>query len=82
MRLLILVLGGLLALTLYLFFSDWDRLDWHMSLNGWIAMSLGIVLSLALGGGLMALTFFSARRGYDDQIAPAPPPEPDEPRDP
>ena len=32
-------------------------------------MALGIVFSLALGGGLMALVFFSARRGYDD--APA-----------
>ena len=78
MRLLFLALGGLLALTLYLFFADWGRLDWHMSIHGWIAMIAGVVLSLALGGGLMALTFYSSRKGYDDRIPPEPP-EPDEP---
>ncbi len=40
-----------------------------MSGHGWAAMALGIVFSLALGGGLMALVFFSARRGYDDAAA-------------
>jgi hypothetical protein len=34
---------------------------------GWIAMGLGVLFSLALGIGLMALVFFSNRRGYDEQ---------------
>jgi hypothetical protein len=34
---------------------------------GWLAMALGVLFSLALGVGLMALVFFSNRRGYDDQ---------------
>lgn len=37
-----------------------------ISIHGWVALGLGCVASLALGGGLMALSFFSARRGYDD----------------
>ncbi len=38
----------------------------EISLAGWLAMGLGIVVTLALGIGLMALVFISARRGYDD----------------
>jgi hypothetical protein len=37
-----------------------------ISLAGWIAMILGILASLAVGVGLMALAFFSSRRGYDE----------------
>jgi hypothetical protein len=37
-----------------------------MSGHGWIAMSLGIVFSLAVGVGLMSLVFYSSRRGYDE----------------
>jgi hypothetical protein len=39
-----------------------------MSVHGWIALGLGTFLSLAVGGGLMALVFYSARKGYDDRI--------------
>jgi hypothetical protein len=38
----------------------------EISLAGWLAMGLGVLFSLALGIGLMALVFFSNRRGYDD----------------
>ena len=38
----------------------------EISLAGWFAMGLGIILTLALGIGLMALVFISSRRGYDD----------------
>ncbi len=37
----------------------------EISANGWIAMALGALVSLGLGIGLMALVFFSNRRGYD-----------------
>ena len=37
-----------------------------MSTAGWAAMLLGIVVTLALGIGLMSLVFLSNRRGYDD----------------
>ena len=37
-----------------------------ISLAGWVAMVLGVTVTLALGIGLMALVFISSRRGYDD----------------
>lgn len=64
--LLTVILGAILAAVLFGVLSDWDASA--MSLHGWIALMLGTVLSLALGGGLMALVFHSARKGYDDRI--------------
>jgi hypothetical protein len=40
--------------------------DSDISPAGWIAMGLGVIVTLALGIGLMALVFISSRRGYDD----------------
>jgi hypothetical protein len=40
--------------------------DAQMSGHGWAAMALGVVLSIVVGGGLMALVFYSSRRGYDE----------------
>jgi hypothetical protein len=37
---------------------------------GYAAMTLGIVLSLLVGCGLMALLFYSNRHGYDEQHPP------------
>ncbi len=37
-----------------------------IDLNGWIALILGVVATLAVGIGLMTLVFVSNRRGYDD----------------
>lgn len=59
-------LGGILAAVMFGVLTDWDASA--MSIHGWIALTLGTVLSLALGGGLMALVFHSARKGYDDRI--------------
>ncbi len=33
---------------------------------GYVAMALGIVFSLLVGCGLMALLFYSSRHGYDE----------------
>jgi hypothetical protein len=37
-----------------------------ISAAGWLAMIFGVLATLALGIGLMALVFISNRRGYDD----------------
>ncbi len=37
-----------------------------ISAAGWFAMILGIIVTLALGVGLMTLVFISNRRGYDE----------------
>lgn len=60
---LLLVLGGSVAFMIYIF----GNLGWvEMSIHGWIALGLGVVVSLALGIGLMMLSYHSHRRGYDD----------------
>ena len=64
--LLTVTLGGLLAVVMFGVLTEWDSSA--MSIHGWIALTLGTLLSLAVGGGLMALVFHSARRGYDDRI--------------
>ena len=35
---------------------------------GYLAMALGVVFSLIVGCGLMALLFYSSRHGYDDHF--------------
>jgi len=37
-----------------------------MPVYGYVAIAGGVVLSLLVGGGLMALVFYSSRHGYDD----------------
>lgn len=64
--LLTISLGGILAAVLFGTLSGWDAS--YMSVHGWIALGLGTFFSLAVGGGLMALVFYSARKGYDDRI--------------
>ncbi|HEY9566731.1 MAG TPA: hypothetical protein VIR38_01470 [Thalassobaculum sp.] len=43
-----------------------DMGDISMSGHGWTAMAIGVVLTVGLGGILMALVFYSSRRGYDE----------------
>jgi hypothetical protein len=33
---------------------------------GWLMLSLGIFFTLLVGGGLMALVFYSSRAGFDE----------------
>ena len=51
--------------------------DAEISKHGYIAMAIGIVFSLVVGVGLMALVFYSSRAGYDE-----PPRQIEERRDP
>jgi hypothetical protein len=64
--LLAIFLIGLLIVILFGVLPGWDSSQ--MSIHGWVALGLGAVLSLLVGGGLMALVFYSARKGYDDRI--------------
>jgi len=63
---LILVLLAVLAATLWWAIYAWNSVDVEMSIHGYIAMILGIVFSLVIGCGLMALMFYSSRHGYDE----------------
>lgn len=66
LTLLALSLGAILLAAIILSVRVWFGMDAQMTGHGWFAMALGVVLSIVVGGGLMALVFFSSRRGYDD----------------
>ena len=64
------VLVALLAAALVFGIVGWtlDGADVTISPHGILALILGGVGTLALGGGLMFLVFYSNRRGYDDAV--------------
>lgn len=69
MRMTILVVTAAiigLGLTFWGVASMWSQMGVNMTMHGWIAYGLGVVVSIALAGGLFFLTFKSARDGYDD----------------
>jgi hypothetical protein len=60
------VLVGLLIVAIVVLFVGWDpEQNAAMTGAGYTAMALGIVATLALGIGLMALIFYSNRSGRD-----------------
>jgi len=62
------ILAAVLLMTLLAAIYLWWSLgDVDISIHGLIALTLGCVVSLALGGGLMFLVFYSNRRGHDDE---------------
>ena len=65
--LLLVVLLGFLGLALSFMVTTWRESTAHMSVHGWVALSLGVVFSVVIGCGLMALMFYSSRRGYDER---------------
>ena len=61
------LLLGLLAIAGMAAGAIWSGMaDIRIGIHGWIALGLGVFFTLLIGGGLMALVFFSSRRGYDD----------------
>jgi hypothetical protein len=61
----ILAMGVLLGAAIWFLFYGWTLTDAQIDTNGYIALVLGVLLSTVLGGGLMALLFWSNRKGYD-----------------
>jgi len=58
---------GILAFAVMFMVSAWTRTAAQLSVHGWIALTLGVLFSLIVGCGLMALAFYSSRRGYDER---------------
>ena len=67
-KLLILIpLVALLAASVWFAIYTWTAIEGPpVPTEGRVAMGLGIVFSLIVGCGLMALVFYSSRHGYDD----------------
>ena len=62
----IVVLLGFLIAALAYAVRAWTALDGvQISSAGWIFMALGVLFTLLVGGGLMALVFYSSRNDYD-----------------
>ena len=68
--LIVIALMGLLAASLYYAYGIWTALG-AADMPTWmyVAMAGGVVFSVLVGGGLMALVFYSSRAGYDDDAA-------------
>ncbi|MGH6713871.1 MAG: hypothetical protein ACREEK_33580 [Bradyrhizobium sp.] len=61
------VLVALLGVAVFIAYVGWTvGGNTDVPASGYIAMGLGVIASLAVGFGLMALVFVSSRQGYDD----------------
>ncbi|HZP70769.1 MAG TPA: hypothetical protein VFB29_12565 [Pseudolabrys sp.] len=60
-------LFALLAFAVWFAAVAWERLGGDpIPAYGYVAIIGGVLFSLLIGGGLMALVFYSHRHGYDD----------------
>jgi hypothetical protein len=69
------VLVLLLVAAAVIGYLGWTSTDTSVPLSGYIAMAFGVIFSLAVGVGLMALLFYSSRAGYDEPAVLIPEPE-------
>jgi len=71
------VLSALLLAASVLGYLGWTSTDTRVPEAGYVALVLGVVFSLVVGAGLMALVFYSSRKGYDEPVVLIPEPESD-----
>jgi hypothetical protein len=65
--LLVIALFALLVLAVWFAVAAWEHLGGDtIPFYGYVAIAGGVLFSLLIGGGLMALVFYSSRHGYDD----------------
>jgi len=65
--LLVVSLLALLAFALWFAGASWEHFGGDpVPAYGYVAIAGGILFSLLVGGGLMALVFYSSRHGYDE----------------
>jgi hypothetical protein len=64
---ILIVLLLLLAGTSAVVYQGWTLANGaDVPASGYVAMVLGVLVSLGVGFGLMALIFYSSRKGYDE----------------
>ena len=64
--LVVTVLMLLLVASAVIGYLGWTLGNADVPTSGYVAMAFGVVFSLAVGVGLMALVFYSSRKGYDE----------------
>ena len=58
---------ALLVLSIWFAVQGWASLEGpEMPVNLYLAMGFGILFTIVIGCGLMALVFYSSRHGYDE----------------
>ena len=62
------VLCAILVAACVLGYLGWTSTDTSVPASGYVALVLGVVFSLVVGVGLMALVFYSSRKGYDEPV--------------
>lgn len=62
------VLSALLIAACILGYLGWTSTDTKVPEAGYVALVFGVVFSLVVGAGLMALVFYSSRKGYDEPV--------------
>src|SRR5216684_6878990 len=64
---ILIVLLSLLVITGVIVYLGWTLGNGtDVPTSGYAAMAFGVIISLAVGFGLMALLFYSSRKGYDE----------------
>jgi hypothetical protein len=66
---LIAVMLAILAGAGYVAYQGWTVVEGEMPTSLHVAMWLGIIFSIVVGSGLMALLFYSHRKGFDARAA-------------
>lgn len=59
------ILGALFAVAVWFAFRGWTSVPNEVSAGGYAIMVIGLIFLALLGGGLMALMFWSHKKGYD-----------------
>lgn len=73
---ILIVLISLLVATLVIVYFGWTSArETDVPTSGYVAMAIGVIFSLAVGFGLMALVFYSSRKGYDEPPVLIAPPD-------
>ena len=66
----VVTLFALLAASIWYAWGLWNAVDApEMPAGLYAAMILGVLFSIIVGCGLMALVFYSSRRGYDERAS-------------
>ena len=60
------VLSAFLLVACIIGYLGWTSTDTDVPTSGYVAMALGVIFSVVVGVGLMALVFYSSRKGYDE----------------
>jgi hypothetical protein len=68
---LVVPLAAILGAALWFAARAWLSVEGPpMPAIGYLAMGLGVLFSVVIGCGLMALLFYSSRHGYDEPYQP------------